>query len=140
MLNPEGGTETMTALGSSSLMAFVATRDAGKARAFYEDKLGLRFVADEPVALVFDANGTALRIAKVKALNPAPYTVLGWGVADIIEMVTQLTQNGVTFERFEGFGQDELGIWASPDGTRVCWFKDPDGNVLSLTQFPADPL
>lgn len=130
----------MTALSSSSLMAFVATRDAEKARVFYEHTLGLRFVADEPFALVFDAHGTVLRIAKVQEIKPAQYTVLGWIVADIAAVATGLAQQGVTFERFEGFAQDELGIWASPDGVSVAWFKDPDGNILSLTQFPTNPL
>ena len=121
-------------LTSSTLVAFVGTAKPDQARTFYEQTLGLRLVADEPFALVFDANGVPLRVAKVPAAQPAPYTVLGWSVADIRAVVGALTANGVLFERYDGMGQDDLGIWTSPGGARVAWFKDPDGNVLSLTQ------
>ena len=76
-----------------------------------------------------------LRIAKVQELTPARHAVLGWRVPDIVREVRDLAQKGVTFERFEGFAQDNLGIWTSPVGANVAWFKDPDGNTLSLTQF-----
>ncbi len=122
-------------LGSSSIMAFVATADSGRAKSFYQDILGLNFVADEPFALVFEANGTMLRISKVRELSPAPYTVLGWKVADMNAAISELTARGVTFERFAGFPQDELGVVNFPDGAKVAWFKDPDGNMLSLTEF-----
>jgi catechol 2,3-dioxygenase-like lactoylglutathione lyase family enzyme len=124
----------MTALSSANLVAFVATAVPARAREFYEHVLGLRLVADDPFALVFDANGTTLRIAKVQELTPVPRTVLGWAVRDIAGEVTGLARQGVTFERFEGVTQDELGIWSAPGGARVAWFKDPDGNLLSLTQ------
>jgi len=124
-------------LGSCDVIAFVATTDADRARAFYEDVLGLRLVADELFALVFDANGTMLRIAKVPELAPARHTVLGWAVADAAATVARLAAAGVKFERYDGLPQDDLGIWATPDGARVAWFRDPDGNTLSLTQFPA---
>ncbi len=124
-------------LGSCEIIAFVSTADADRARAFYENVLGLSFVADEPPALVFDANGTMIRIAKVRELTPAPFTVLGWRVPDIAGAVARLAKSGVSFERFEGFQQDSLGIWAAPSGGKVAWFKDPDGNLLSLTQFEA---
>lgn len=88
--------------------------------------LGLRLVADEPFAFVFDANGTTLRVQTVQELAPARHTVLGWLVPDI-----------VAFERFPGLGQDERGVCAFP-AARVAWFRDPDGNTLSLTQ-PAHP-
>lgn len=101
----------------------------------YRDLLGLRFVADEYVALVFESRGVMLRIQKVEQHAPFPYTALGWKVADITGTVTELTRKGARFERFAGMTQDELGIWASPSGARVAWFKDPDGNVLSLTEF-----
>lgn len=122
-------------LATSKLMAFVATKDSARARAFYEGVLGLGLVGDEPFALVFDAHGTMLRVSKVQALTPAPYTVLGWEVSDLRGMVEGLARQGVIFERFEGFSQNELGIFTFPDGTQVAWFKDPDGNLLSLTQF-----
>ncbi len=122
-------------LDSCDVIAFVATKDPARARGFYENTLGLRFVVDEPPAIVFDANGTMLRIAKVRELTPAPFTVLGWRVPDIVREVTDLAQKGVTCERFEGFDQDDLGVWTSPVGAKVAWLKDPDGNTLSLTQF-----
>jgi len=122
-------------LASCDIVAFVATSQPHRASQFYRDVLGLRMVADEPAALVFDANGTMLRIAKVPELAPARHTVLGWSVADVAAAVTELGARGVAFERYEGFGQNDLGIWTSPGGGRVAWFKDPDGNTLSLTQF-----
>lgn len=123
-------------LGTSKLMAFVATADAEGARAFYEGTLGLRLIADEPYALVFDAHGTMLRLQKVQSVTPAPYTVLGWKVADIAAAVRELVGSGVRFERYEGMAQDELGVWSS-GRAKVAWFKDHDGNTLSLTQHDA---
>ena len=124
-------------LGGSKLVAFVPTIDPARARAFYEDVLGLRLVEDaKPFALVFDANGTMLRVATVRELQPDPFTVLGWDVASIETTVTQLTAAGIEFMRFPGMNDTNLlGIWTAPSGARVAWFKDPDGNVLSVTQF-----
>jgi catechol 2,3-dioxygenase-like lactoylglutathione lyase family enzyme len=116
------------------MIAFVATADAEAARLFYEHTLGLRLVADEPVALVFDANGTPLRISKVEHVTVAPYTVLGWRVDDVAGIVRDLGDRGVAFERYPGFQQDEFGIWNAPGGARIAWFKDPDGNLLSVVQ------
>lgn len=125
-------------LGGSKLVAFAPTTDAAKARAFYEGVLGLRLVADEkPFALVFDANGTMLRVTTVHELRPDPFTVLGWDVEDIEATVDRLTAAGVEFNRYKGVNDgDARGIWNSPSGARVAWFKDPDGNVLGVTQFP----
>jgi catechol 2,3-dioxygenase-like lactoylglutathione lyase family enzyme len=123
-------------LHSSKLIAFLRTADSQKARNFYENILGLEFVADEPFALVFNANGVMVRISKVDALTPASSTVLGWDVADIGSMIDSLRAKGVAFERFSDMQQDAIGVWVSPSGAKVAWFKDPDGNVLSLTQFP----
>ena len=123
-------------LTDNNAIAFVATRHTASARAFYESTLGLRLVADEHFALVFNVNGRMLRIAKVDALSPAAHTVLGWDVNDIEVKVKELAARGVVFQRFEGMPQDANGIWDSPSGARVAWFKDPDGNNLSLTQFP----
>lgn len=120
-------------LGSSDIVAFAATADAPKARAFYEGTLGLRLVSDDPYALVFDANGTMLRIAKVQTVAVAPYTVVGWIVGDIATTARGLGGQGVRFERFDGLAQDDLGIWSS-GAAKVAWFKDPDGNTLSLTE------
>ncbi len=118
----------------NKIVAFVATRNAEQAKSFYADKLGLRFVSDDGFALVFDIAGTMLRIARVKELTPAPFTVLGWEVEAIEETVSDLGRNGVSFQRFPGLPQDPLGIWAAPGGAKIAWFKDPDGNVLSVSQ------
>jgi len=122
-------------LGNAPLVAFIATTDAARARAFYEDVLDLRFIADDGFALVFDANGTTLRVARVEALTPHPFTSLGWDVDDIAGVMRSLAAKGVTFERYGLPGQDETGAWTPPGTTtKVAWFKDPDGNLLSLTQ------
>ena len=123
-------------LATSPIIAILATADAARAREYYERTLGLRLVADDPFALVFDAAGTTLRIAKVQKTAPPPYSVLGWRVDDIAATVTSLRERGVTFERYPGMDQDEAGVWASPGGGKVAWFHDPDGNLLSLTQGP----
>jgi catechol 2,3-dioxygenase-like lactoylglutathione lyase family enzyme len=122
-------------LQESNVIAFVATADPDKAKLFYSNTLGLRLVDETPFALEFDAHGTMLRIQIVETLKPAQHTVLGWRVDDIATAAKELTANGATFERFEGMPQDELGVWNSPGGAKVAWFKDPDGNVLSLTEF-----
>ena len=124
-------------LGTSKLVAFAPVTDPVKARAFYEGVLGLRLVEDEkPFALVFDANGTMLRVTPVGKHNPAPFTILGWEVESIEGTVKRLQSAGVEFQRYSGLNDnDPLGIWTSPSGARIAWFHDPDGNVLSLTQF-----
>jgi catechol 2,3-dioxygenase-like lactoylglutathione lyase family enzyme len=124
-------------LGGSELIAFAPTTNPAKARAFYEGVLGLRLVADEaPFALVFDANGTMLRVTTVHEHHPDPFTVLGWHVEDINATVEKLTSAGVVFERYKGMNdRDPHAIWTAPSGARIAWFKDPDGNVLSLTEF-----
>lgn len=108
---------------------------AERTRAFYENVVGLGFVADEEFALVFDAHGMMLRIQKAREVSPAPYTALGWKVADIRAAVAGLRERGVSFERYGFLQQDDDGIWATPNGAHVAWFKDPDGNLLSLTEF-----
>ena len=120
-------------LGSTDIVAFVPTKDAEKARGFYEGVLGLRFVKDDGFAMVFDANGIMVRIARAQ-FTPAPFTILGWQVKEIENVVSGLQAKGVSFERFGFFEQDELGIWTAPTGDKVAWFKDPDGNVLSVSQ------
>ena len=122
-------------LANCDVMAFVATTQAERARAFYCDVLGLSFEEDSPFALVVRAANATVRIQKVQSFEPLPFTSLGWTVKDIKATVKQLNESGVKCERFAGMDQDDLGIWASPSGALVCWFKDPDGNVLSLTQF-----
>jgi catechol 2,3-dioxygenase-like lactoylglutathione lyase family enzyme len=121
-------------LGSINIIAFVPTTDFNKARAFYEGLLGLRFVKDDGFALVLDANGIMIRVAKAPEFKPAQFTILGWQVPDIEKMVADLEKRGVHFERFGFFEQDKLGIWTAPTGDKVAWFKDPDGNILSVSQ------
>ncbi len=122
-------------LSSAKIVAFAPTRDATQARAFYEGTLGLKLVSEDPFALVFDANGTMLRVQIVPSFTPQPFTVVGWDVDDISATLAALSSKGVMFQKYGMPGQDERGIWASPSGAKVAWFKDPDGNVLSLTQF-----
>jgi len=121
-------------LGGGSIIAFVGTAAPERARVFYENVLELRLVGDDPAALSFDAHGTMLRVSKVPRVEPATYTVLGWRVPDVRAAADALAAKGVAFERYPGLPQDERGVWTSPGGARVAWFKDPDGNLLSLTQ------
>ena len=121
-------------LGSNKLVAFIPTRDAKKARSFYEGMLGLRFVSEDPFALVLEANGVMVRVSKVPEDKPHQFTILGWEVADIDEAVSGLQAKGVRFEKYGFDGQDDRGIWTAPGGAKVAWFKDPEGNVLSLSQ------
>jgi catechol 2,3-dioxygenase-like lactoylglutathione lyase family enzyme len=122
-------------LSDQSIIGFVASSDPDRAKKFYRDTLGLPLVSEEmPFALVFDAHGTMLRVAIVEKVVSAGYTVLGWRVPNIVAAAKALSQAGVRFERYPGMQQDELGIWSSPSGARVAWFKDPDGNTLSISQ------
>jgi catechol 2,3-dioxygenase-like lactoylglutathione lyase family enzyme len=121
-------------LGSTNIVAFVPIKDSEKARAFYEGVLGLRFVKDDGFALVLEANGIMVRAATMKEVTPAQFTILGWQVSDIEQVVRGLAAKGVHFEIFGFFKQDELGIWTAPTGDKVAWFKDPDGNILSVSQ------
>jgi catechol 2,3-dioxygenase-like lactoylglutathione lyase family enzyme len=127
----------MGAIGTGRLIAFVPTTDLPRARAFYAETLGLPVSEESPYACVFDANGTMLRLTPVRKLSKVRYTVLGWGVADIDATVHELAAAGVEFVRYRGMDVDAAGIWTSPSGDRVAWFEDPDGNLLSVTQFGA---
>lgn len=122
-------------LNQAKLVAFIPTIDFAKARSFYEGVLGLRVVSEDPFALVFDANGTMLRVTNVQNFKPQPFTIAGWDIPEIESAVGGLSERGVRFEQYGMPGQDQRGIWNSPSGARIAWFKDPDGNVLSLTQF-----
>jgi predicted enzyme related to lactoylglutathione lyase len=121
-------------LSQCSLIGFIPSTDADRARNFYVDVLKLKFESEDQFALIVSANGNAIRVVRVKTFTPAPYTILGWEVADIVKEVTTLTEAGVEFARYPYLQQDDLAIWASPSGTRVAWLHDPDGNVLSLSQ------
>lgn len=122
-------------LESSHIVAFAAATDLYRARAFYEQVLGLTVVEHSDFACVFDVNGTMLRVTAVPEVCRAGYTVLGWRVTDITAAVRGLAARGVVFLRYDGMGQDSDGVWTAPSGDKVAWFADPDGNVLSLTQF-----
>jgi catechol 2,3-dioxygenase-like lactoylglutathione lyase family enzyme len=127
----------MSELGKYNIIGFVTIVDVARAKEFYRETLGLRLLSEEPpFALVFEANGIMLRLGMAKELPPAHGTVLGWQVPEIAATVKSLGQAGVRFERYEGMDQNELGIWSSPSGAKVAWFKDPDGNILSVTEFP----
>jgi len=122
-------------LASEKICAFAAATDPERAKAFYRDRLGLHLVREElPFALVFDVNGIMLRVQMVRELKPPGFTVLGWNVSDIEAAVRRLEQAGVKMERFDRVPQNELGIWTAPNGAQVAWFKDPDGNILSIAQ------
>ncbi|MHB1672811.1 MAG: VOC family protein [Acidobacteriaceae bacterium] len=125
---------TKADLASARLVAFLPTNDAERARVFYENRLGLTFRGDDSFALIFEANGTTLRIVRVGDFTPAPFTVLGWQVADIEGTVAWLRENGITFQKYSGLEQDDSDVWTAPGGTKVAWFLDPDGNVLSISQ------
>ena len=123
-------------LAKSPVVAFVSTVDPARAKKFYGETLGLILVEDSPFALVLEGNGTMIRVQKVEKVDPHPYTALGWTVEDISATAATLTGKGVTFMRPAGLHMGAGCIWTSPSGAKIAWFKDPDGNVLSLTEFP----
>jgi catechol 2,3-dioxygenase-like lactoylglutathione lyase family enzyme len=124
-------------LASDPVVAFLAATNAERARSFCKGVLGLRFVANETHSLVSDCKGTMLRISTVDSLRPQAFTMLGWAVADLEGTMSHLARRGVEFERHGGFRQDERDVASFADGTKVAWFRDPDGNGLPLTQFGA---
>lgn len=122
-------------LGQAELIAFIPTIDADRSRRFYVDTLGLTFIADDTFAITIRSGATDIRISRMESFNPAPQTILGWKVLDITAAVKQFTDAGVVFERYPFLEQDADGVWAAPDGAaKVAWFKDPDGNVLSISE------
>jgi hypothetical protein len=121
-------------LASSKIIGFVPTKDSVKARGFYEGILQFQFLSDDMFALVMRAGETMIRIGKVQDFTPAPYTVLGWEVSNIEEVAKWLQKRGVTLEKFPFVQDKELGIWTTPNGDKVAWFRDTDGNVLSVSQ------
>lgn len=122
-------------LSKCSPVTFLFTRDREKAKAFYRDVLGLRHISSDEFAECFDLNGVPLRIVPIADYVPSPHTVLGWSVPDIAATAAAMKAKGITFEIYDGFGQDENGIWAAPDGhAKIAWFLDPEGNNLSITE------
>jgi catechol 2,3-dioxygenase-like lactoylglutathione lyase family enzyme len=126
-------------LGAHKLVAFIATADSIAAKIFYRDALGLPLLEESEWALVFDANGITLRVQIVSDISPARHTALGWEVPDIDSAMAMLRAKGVAFERYPSMIQNEAGVWITPGGSSVAWFKDPSGNVLSLTQLAVKP-
>jgi catechol 2,3-dioxygenase-like lactoylglutathione lyase family enzyme len=124
------------------MIGFLNSGDAEGATGFYRDVLGFRVLSDDEYAVTFDANGTMLRLNKAAGFKPAQGTVLGWEVDDIHAAIRELSSRGVHFEQFNlpFMKQDELGVWTPPNGDHVAWFKDPDGNVLSVSQHANRPL
>jgi catechol 2,3-dioxygenase-like lactoylglutathione lyase family enzyme len=121
-------------LRNADVVAFAPTRDFQPALKFYQATLDLPLLSRDDFALLFEAGGTRIRVAKVEKFEPAPFTILGWRVTDIQRTVAWLAGRGVLFERYDGLKQDPAGIWQAPSGAQVAWFKDPDGNVLSVVQ------
>ncbi len=122
---------------NSPPVAFVITANRAQSKPFYAGILGLRVLGEDDHAVTFDlGNRTPMRLTTVPGHQPSGHTVLGWHVADIHNAVRDLKDAGAEFQVYDGFGQDALGVWSSPDGgAKVAWFVDPDGNILSLTQF-----
>ncbi|MCG6969560.1 MAG: VOC family protein [Gammaproteobacteria bacterium] len=122
-------------LSKSKIVAFIPSIDLLASKSFYEQKLGLSLRNADDFALEYDISGMKLRVTKVPEITPANYTVFGWEVKDIDTTVTHLLANGIQFVRYQELSQDELKICTFPGGSKVAWFKDPDGNTLSITQF-----
>ena len=116
-----------------SVVTFLLTQNPDAAIAFYRDTLGLTYLRDDGFALIFDLNGVLLRISKVPSFTAAQHTVLGWESEDIESTVDELVKKGVAFTHYPNMGQDERGICTFPTGDKVAWFKDADGNVLSIS-------
>jgi catechol 2,3-dioxygenase-like lactoylglutathione lyase family enzyme len=124
-------------LAKFDVVAFVPIVDVPRAKQFYGEMLGLQLLSEEPpFAIVFNANGIMLRLVMAKELPPRFGTTLGWRVEDIASVVADLSAAGITFERYPGMAQDQLGILTTLTGSKVAWFKDPDGNLLSVSKHP----
>jgi catechol 2,3-dioxygenase-like lactoylglutathione lyase family enzyme len=125
-------------LHDSNVIVFSATTSGDRTRSFYEGVLGLQFASEDDFAIVYRLNQASLRIQKVTNLKPQPFTVLGWSVPSVEKAVKQLIAKGVAIELYPSLTQDPLGIWHSPSGAKIVWFKDPDGNIISFTEPPSD--
>ena len=121
-------------LGDKKLKAFIPTVEPEKAKEFYMKVLGLTLLSEDHYGMEFYSNGTLLRINTVNKLSPQPFTILGWDVDNLLSTMGTLSRAGVIFERYNYIEQDNFGIWTAPGGIKVAWFKDPDGNILSLTE------
>jgi catechol 2,3-dioxygenase-like lactoylglutathione lyase family enzyme len=121
-------------LRTAKLTAFLPSAQPERAKQFYGNTLGLRLVSDDQFAVVFDCAGIQLRIQKVETFQPHAFTALGWQVPSIRKSVSALEKKGIVFERYGFLEQDEQGVWQAPSWAKVAWFKDPEGNLLSLTE------
>ena len=121
-------------LTQPEIIAFIPTLNPSLSKSFYRNTLGLSLISTDKYGLQLAGKGSSLRIATVREFAPYPFTVLGFKVQDIKNEVIELSQHGVIFEIYDSLNQDEIGIWTAPSGVMVAWFKDPDGNLLSLTQ------
>jgi len=124
-------------LADSKLQTLVWSADIESSRAFYSGIIGLPLIGENHGALVYSVGGGTLRVSPVPATNPSEHTVFGFEVADVGVVAADLAAKGVEFERFPGFSHDEKGVWTAPDGTRVAWFRDPDGNLISIVRYAA---
>jgi catechol 2,3-dioxygenase-like lactoylglutathione lyase family enzyme len=122
-------------LADAAVIAFTATTKPDQALAFYRDRLGLTLIEDSEFALIFRTGGILLRVERVAAFDPHPFPALGWEVAELRATIAELAGRGVNVERDLFVELDSDGIWWKPNGDGVAWFRDPDGNTLSLTQF-----
>jgi len=120
---------------SGTPVAFLYVGDRERALGFYRDTLGLSLRRSDDFGDFIDLGGALLRMTVMPDHQASPHPVLGWNVADIVAAVEALRGLGIAFTIHEGMGQDALGIWTAPDGkTKVAFFADPDGNVLTLSQ------
>jgi predicted enzyme related to lactoylglutathione lyase len=123
-------------LTESKAYSGFAVDDIGKARDFYGETLGLQTeMLDEQNGLLslHLAGGRDTLVYRKPDFEPATYTILNFQVDDIDQAVDGLAARGVTFERYEGFDQDDKGI-ARGNGPNIAWFKDPAGNILSVLE------
>jgi len=126
-------------LETADVVAFLPSRDLERSERFFHGVLGLTVLSRSPYATVFRAGQATLRVTKVDDVVPQPFTVVGWVVVDLRAQAALLRERGVDLVRYDGMGQDDHGIWATPSGDLIAWFHDPDQNVLSLTEFAASP-
>ncbi|NKC01482.1 MAG: VOC family protein [Pseudomonadales bacterium] len=123
-------------LANAELQTLALTADIPTAITFYEEVLGLSLKANSDGAAVFDVGGRDLRVSPVAETSPTEHTVFGFAVADVQGVAEELSSKGVPLVEFQGFPHDQNGLVATPDGSRVCWFRDPDGNLISVVQYP----
>ena len=122
-------------LSHSRLQTIILTSRIAEAQRFYTDVLGLQLRRQSNGHLIFDVGGSDLMLGRVPSTQPSEHTVLGFAVADLDAVIEQLSKRGLTWARFDDFPHDERGVVITPDADRVIWFRDPDGNIISIVQF-----